>query len=261
MSAGGRDAANAASQCASIARPGRKRWICRSDRASFALVVYEALQGYCRHCCHYETVRPLHIFGAAHSHAAAHALHQPALPLAAVQRVCELVPVPPMTAYRYDRYILQTELPAPNLDGIEALLIDEKHLGRAGFVTLVLNARTGELLWLAEGRGKDALDGFFAKLTAAQKGQHRRRRHRPQRSLSCRRRGPFAGRGHRLRQIPSHLQLGRSHRQGAPTHLSADRRRDPRPTQRPALQPAEQPRKPQHRRPPDPLTPRRRSPF
>lgn len=38
-----------------------------------------------------------------------------------------------------------------------------------GFVTLVLNARTGELLWLAEGRGKDALDGFFAKLTAAQK--------------------------------------------------------------------------------------------
>ena len=52
---------------------------------------------------------------------------------------------------------------------MEALLIDEKHLGRAGFVTLVLNARTGELLWLAEGRGKDALKGFFAKLSAEQK--------------------------------------------------------------------------------------------
>ena len=36
-------------------------------------------------------------------------------------------------------------------------------------VTLVLNARTGELLWLAEGRGKDALKGFFAKLSAEQK--------------------------------------------------------------------------------------------
>jgi len=56
-----------------------------------------------------------------------------------VQSVCELVPVPPMRAYRYDRYILQTELPAevaegtsggrwvgepPRLDGLEALLIE-----------------------------------------------------------------------------------------------------------------------------------------
>ncbi|MEO7317938.1 MAG: transposase, partial [Chthoniobacteraceae bacterium] len=52
---------------------------------------------------------------------------------------------------------------------MEALLIDEKHLGRAGFVTLVRNARPGELLWLAEGRGKAALKGFFARLSAEQK--------------------------------------------------------------------------------------------
>jgi transposase len=137
--------------------------------ASFVLVVYEAVQGYCRHCCHYETVRPLQIV---EQHTATLRLMRYISRLCRwlpVQRVCELVPVPPMTAYRYDRYILQTELPTPKLDGIEALLIDEKHLGRAGFVTLVLNARTGELLWMAEGRGKDALDGFFAKLTAAQK--------------------------------------------------------------------------------------------
>jgi hypothetical protein len=86
-----------------------------------------------------------------------------------VARVCEVVAVTPATAYRYDRYILQTELPAPQLDGLEALLIDEKHLGKAGFVTLVLNARSGELLWLAEGRGKEALAGFFDKLSAEQK--------------------------------------------------------------------------------------------
>lgn len=137
--------------------------------ASFVLVVYEAVQGYCRRCCHYETVRPLQIV---EQHTATLRLMRYISRLCRwlpVQRVCELVPVPPMTAYRYDRYILQTELPAPKLDGIEALLIDEKHLGRAGFVTLVLNARTGELLWLAEGRGKDALDGFFSKLTAEQK--------------------------------------------------------------------------------------------
>ena len=86
-----------------------------------------------------------------------------------MERVCEVVAITPMTAWRYDKYILQTELPAPKLEGIEALLIDEKHLGKSGFVTLVLNARTGELLWLAEGRGKEALRGFFEKLTAEQK--------------------------------------------------------------------------------------------
>ena len=137
--------------------------------ASFVLVVYEAVQGYCRHCGRYQTVRPLQIV---EQHTATLRLMRQVSLLCRwlpVQRVCELVPVTPMTAYRYDRYILQTELPAPQLDGLEALLIDEKHLGRAGFITLVLNARSGELLWLAEGRGREALDGFFAKLSAAQK--------------------------------------------------------------------------------------------
>src|SRR2546421_8592239 len=137
--------------------------------ASLVLVVYEAVQGYCRHCCRYQTVRPLQIV---EQHTATLRLMRHISLLCRwlpAQRVCQLVPVPAMTAYRYDRYILQTELPAPQLDGIEAVLIDEKHLGRAGFVTLVLNARTGELLWLAEGRGRDALDGFFAKLTPQQK--------------------------------------------------------------------------------------------
>jgi transposase len=137
--------------------------------ASFVLVVYEAVQGYCRHCSRYQTVRPLQIV---EQHTATLRLMRHVSLLCRwlpAQRVCELVPLTPMTAYRYDRYILQTELPAPQLDGIEALLIDEKHLGRAGFVTLVLNARTGELLWLAEGRGKEALEGFFAKLSAGQK--------------------------------------------------------------------------------------------
>lgn len=84
-------------------------------------------------------------------------------------RVCEVLPVTAATAWRYDRYILQTELPEPKLEGLEAILIDEKYIGKAGFITLVLNARSGELLYLAEGRGKEALDGFFARLSAKQK--------------------------------------------------------------------------------------------
>lgn len=137
--------------------------------ASVVLVVYDAVQGYCRKCRGYQTVRPLGIV-AQHS-ATLRLMRQISLLCRwlPARRVCEVVPVTPMSAYRYDRYILQQELPAPRLDGLEALLIDEKHLGKAGFVTLVLNARTGELLWLAEGRGQAALDGFFAKLSPAQK--------------------------------------------------------------------------------------------
>lgn len=160
-------------ECGNLMRINRKTRQSSMDLplgpASFVVVVYEAVQGYCRHCRRYQTVRPLQIV---EQHTATLRLMRHISLLCRwlpVQSVCDLVPVPPMTAYRYDRYILQSELPAPKLDGIEALLIDEKHLGRAGFVTLVLNARTGELLWLAEGRGKDALDGFFSKLTAAQK--------------------------------------------------------------------------------------------
>lgn len=137
--------------------------------ASFVGVLYEAVQGYCRSCGRYETVRPL---GIVEQHLATLRLMRQVSLLCRwlpVQRVCEVVAVTPASAYRYDRYILQTELPVPRLDGLEALLIDEKHLGKAGFVTLVLNARSGELLWLAEGRGKDALKDFFAKLSAEQK--------------------------------------------------------------------------------------------
>ena len=139
--------------------------------AGFVGVVYEAVQGYCRHCARYETVRPLEIV---EQHQATLRLMRQVsllcrwLPLS---RVCELFPVVASTAYRWDRYILQTELPAPCLDGLEALLVDEKavHKGQKGYVTVVLNARTGELLHLAEGRKKQSLESFFAKLSAEQK--------------------------------------------------------------------------------------------
>lgn len=33
--------------------------------------------------------------------------------------------IPPNTAYCWERYILQSELPEPVLDGLEAILVDE----------------------------------------------------------------------------------------------------------------------------------------
>lgn len=137
--------------------------------ASLVLVIYEAVQGFCKECCAYHTVRPLEIVE--HHRATLRLMRHVSLlcrwlPLL---QVCQVVPVTPASGYRYDRYILQTELPEPKLDGLEAILIDEKYIGTKRFLTLVLNARTGELLYLAEGRDKEVLTGFFTKLAPEQK--------------------------------------------------------------------------------------------
>jgi transposase len=137
--------------------------------ASVVAVVYEAVQGFCMNCAHYQTGRPL---GVVENHQATRRLMRQVSLLCRwlpTLRVCEVLPVSPATAWRYDRFILQTELPEPNFEGLEAILIDEKHLGKSGFITLVLNARSGELLYLAEGRGKEALEGFFGRLSPSQK--------------------------------------------------------------------------------------------
>jgi transposase len=163
------------SQCGHTMRINRKVRQSATDlplaSAGYVGLLYEAVQGYCRHCAGYETIRPLEIV---EQHQATLRLMRQVsllcrwLPL---QRICEILPVTPSTAYRWDRYILQTELPEPRFDGLEAILVDEKSIqkGAGGFVTVVLNARSGELLHLAEGRRKESLESFFTKLTAEQK--------------------------------------------------------------------------------------------
>lgn len=74
------------------------------------------------------------------------------------------------TAWRWDKDVLERTLPPPRLDGLRVLLIDEKSVGRGhSYVTLVLDADNGELLHMATGRKKEALEAFFAKLSEAQK--------------------------------------------------------------------------------------------
>jgi len=153
----------------------RKQWQVAMDlplaTASVVAVRYEAVQGFCPACRCYETVRPLEIL---EHHTATLRL------MRYVSRLCRWLPasrIPEVlpgisiaTAWRYDRLILKTELPAPSLDNLGALLIDEKHLGKQrGFITLVLNALSGELLYVGEGRGAEALDGFFQNLSREQK--------------------------------------------------------------------------------------------
>lgn len=89
------------------------------------------------------------------------------LPLDEVQG---LYAVSASTARRYDKTILQRELPEPNLDGLVTLLVDEKAVRkRHGYVTLVMNGDTGELLHMSEGKKKQSLQEFFDRLSPEQK--------------------------------------------------------------------------------------------
>ena len=60
--------------------------------------------------------------------------------------------------------------PAFAAGGISKLLVDEKSVRKGhGYVTVVLNGETGELLHMAEGKKKESLESFFEKLTEAQR--------------------------------------------------------------------------------------------
>ena len=74
------------------------------------------------------------------------------------------------TVRRWDKDILQRTLPTPERDNIHSILVDETSIGKGhSYLTVVLNAETGEVLHLAEGKRKSSLEGFFDKLSDAQK--------------------------------------------------------------------------------------------
>jgi transposase len=131
---------------------------------------YPSIQGYCSCCASYKTIRPKEMHP---TRRATWRLMRYVSLLARfvpMSAMTALVEVPPATAWRYDLDVLKADLPEPDLDGIEALLIDEKAVRRGhGYVTLVLNADTGELLHLDEGKKKASLESFFERLNEAQK--------------------------------------------------------------------------------------------
>jgi transposase len=74
------------------------------------------------------------------------------------------------TVRRYDKIVLETDTPPPMVDGLRMLLIDEKSVRKGhGYVTVILNGETGELLHMAEGKKKGSVESFFEQLTEEQR--------------------------------------------------------------------------------------------
>ncbi len=138
--------------------------------AKTVVLTYEAIQGKCGQCGKFTTFHPEGI----DPHAKATWRH-----MVWTSQLCRFMPlsrveqfatVSTSTAYRWDKKVLQEELPEPDLDDLKVLMVDEKAIWKHyGFVTIVLNGETGELLHLAKGKKKEALTSFFDKCDEQQK--------------------------------------------------------------------------------------------
>jgi len=138
--------------------------------ARLVVVTYPAIQGRCSGCGSCATIHPPGIDP--HAKATRRLMHFVCrlaryMPLG---HIPEIVALSQRTAGRWDRKVLREHLPAPDLDNLRILLIDEKAVRKHhGYVTLVMNGQTGELLHLAEGKKKASLQSFFDKLRDEQK--------------------------------------------------------------------------------------------
>jgi len=88
-----------------------------------------------------------------------------------VQDVARHLDLDPKTVKAVDKQFLAHEFGATDCDGLTILAIDEIALrkGQMGYMTVVLDYETGRVVWMGEGRSKEALDAFFAHMTDQQK--------------------------------------------------------------------------------------------
>ena len=144
-----------------------------SDRAA-VWITLPVIQGRCPECRELATPRPPEV------HPTRNATWRLMRAVAAWASVCPASDVAAMfeisesTVRRYETDVLEADLPEPDLDGLEVLLVDEKSVRKGhGYVTVVLNGRNGELLHMAEGKKKESLAGFLSTLSDAQKASIR----------------------------------------------------------------------------------------
>lgn len=87
-----------------------------------------------------------------------------------LRKAADLLGIGETRLRNWDKAMLGEHLQRPDLDAMRFLLVDEKAIGRGhDYVTVVLNAETGELLHSHEGRRKASLKAFFDTLSNKQK--------------------------------------------------------------------------------------------
>ena len=143
-----------------------------ASSARLVEINYDAIQIFCLRCKQYRTIHPPGIDAYAQATRRLMLFASRLARRLPLNQVAEFVPVSAATIYRWDTAILELTLPEPDLDNVDYLLVDEKCIRKKGpgpkYVTLILNAETGELLSMTEGRKKESLQAFTDLLTDSQ---------------------------------------------------------------------------------------------
>ena len=161
-------------ECGERVRTRKTEWRKALDlplgSTSLVEILYVARQAFCGLCRRWTTFIPP---GLSASHRATWRLMRTASSLAAhlpLSRVAEFLGLHDTRVRRWDKAVLEKDIPEPTLDDLKFLLIDEKAIGKGhAYVTVAMNAETGEVVHLAEGKRKDSLKAFFDQLTRWQK--------------------------------------------------------------------------------------------
>jgi transposase len=133
-------------------------------------LTFPTVQGRCRSCLGFVTTCPEEVHPRAHATWRLMRAVSAWANVATNSQVATMFEISDSTVRRYDKIVLNEDTPPPLLDGLTKLLIDEKAVRKGhGYVTVILNGETGELLHLAEGKKKESVESFFAKLTEQQK--------------------------------------------------------------------------------------------
>lgn len=137
---------------------------------AIVMLTFPTVQGLCRKCDRFVTTCPEEVHPTCHATWRLMRLISAWASVATNSEVAVMFDISDGTVSRYDKIVLESDTPPPLLDGITKLLIDEKSVRKGhGYATVVLNGDTGELLHMAEGKKREALDSFFEKLTEAQR--------------------------------------------------------------------------------------------
>ncbi len=133
-------------------------------------ILFPTVQGRCLNCKYYVTTRPIEFHPTKRTTWRYMRLISRWAGVAPANQIAKLLDVSASTVRNYDKAVLEEDTPEPRLDGIRALLVDEKQMGKKlGFVTVVINADTGELLHMDKGKKGESFSSFLCKLTLEQK--------------------------------------------------------------------------------------------
>ena len=163
------------SKCRTVLKTHSVREICVRDLPiadKDVTLFVDTMQGYCPYCKRYLTLRP-EICHPSYGYTwrlmrllSRFLVHTSARFLEEEYSICYT------SILRIDKEVLENDIPKPRLKDVQGVLIDEKFLGASqGFVTVCLNATTGEPLEMVRGKDSHCLDNFFNRFDAKEKSK------------------------------------------------------------------------------------------